>query len=143
MTGGGGPQGIPERAGAERPGFEVLSSATFLLGQYPQPSSDVAVTRVRRALAGWGTTMIVVPDQSDRPQFEKGYHTAYALALFTAATGRPPRYEDRAWVWDDVGHPGPRRSMDTGSFQACVDRGGAQSQRAGLVPPCIMAGSTT
>jgi hypothetical protein len=143
MVGGGGPQGIPERAGAERPGFEVLSSATFLLGQFPQPSSNLAVARVRKALAGWGTTMIVVPDQSDQPQSEKGFHTGYALALFTAATGRPPRYVDRAWVWQDVARPRPQRSMDTASFEACVDRGGARSQRAGLVPPCIMARSTT
>jgi hypothetical protein len=141
MTGGGGPQGIPQRAGAERAGFEVLSSATFLLGQYPQASADAAVTAVRKALAGWGTTTIVVPNQSGRPQYDRGYHTAYALGLFTAATGRPPRYVDRAWVWSGVRTPDPQRLMATGAFQACVDRGGAASQRAGLVPPCVMHGS--
>ena len=42
---GGGPQGQPFRAGAARPGFEVLSAASLPLG--PAPAADTCST-VRR-----------------------------------------------------------------------------------------------
>jgi hypothetical protein len=97
---------------------------------------------VRNALAGWRTTTVVVPNQTGRPAYDQGTHTAYALGLFTAALGRPPHYVDRAWVWSDVTRLQPQRHMDTQSFQACVTGGGLGFQKAGAVPPCVMAGSS-
>jgi len=98
QAGGGGPQGQPSRAGAARPGFEVLFHASLPLG--PEPQATAAnVTAVRRAMALWRVTTVVVPDQPDLPAYEQGRSATYAVGLLTAVLGVAPDYQDDAWVW--------------------------------------------
>ena len=54
--------------------------------------SAVGLGNVRAALRSWGASYVVVTNRGSLP--------ADAAAVFTAATGRPPVVEDRAWVWD-------------------------------------------
>jgi hypothetical protein len=98
MAGGGGPGGIPARAGKERAGLEVLNrSSVSFTGPPPLTSRNVGA--VRSALQGWGVTMIVVPDPSGLPLYDRGSDVGSAVRLFTAVTGRPPHFHDDAWTW--------------------------------------------
>ena len=122
MVGGGGPGVAPSRAGPERPGFELLADASLPLSPEPQPTS-ANLAAIRRAMAGWGVTTVVVPDQPELPTYERGRSVAYAVGLFTAALGRHPVYQDRAWVWDGVRQAGSSIVLSSAAFQACVGNG--------------------
>ncbi len=89
QAGGGGPEGEPGRAGGSRPGFEVLVDASLPLGPAPGPDPST-LAAVRRALAAWEVTTIVVPDQPDLPVYAQGRSPAYAAGLFTAVDGPGP-----------------------------------------------------
>jgi hypothetical protein len=143
QAGGGGPQGIPSRAGKERAGFVVLTSASFGFPAVPTATPQ-NVEAVRSALRGWGVTVVVVPDPAGTPQYDRGVSTPSALGLFTAAIGRSPRYTHRAWTWTDVGSPGPPLTVSTEAFQRCTTDEVWRSDPQG-VPNCLMAaaGSTT
>jgi len=136
MAGGGGPEGVPSRAGKERAGFVVLSAVSFSGHGFPPPTAE-EVDAVRKALVGWGVTLIVVPDPAGRPGYDQGMDTPSALGLFTSAVGRPPRYADGAWVWGDVQALGPPVLISTEDFGRCttdqVWRSGPQG-----VPACVM-----
>ncbi len=54
--------------------------------------SAVGLRHLRAALRSWGAAYVVVTNRGGLP--------ADAAAVFTAATGRPPVVQDRAWVWD-------------------------------------------
>ena len=101
QAGGGGPQGQPSRAGAARPGFEVLSAASLPLGPAPDPT-PAAVADVRRALALWRVTTVVVPDQPGLPVYEQGRSTPYAVGFWTSVLGTAPTFDHAAWVWGTV-----------------------------------------
>ncbi len=102
MPGGGGPGVVPSRAGAERPGYELLARASDPLDA-PPPITSATLAAMRRALAGWGVGTVVVPSQADLPSYDRGRPVPYAVGLFTALTGRLPVEQDSAWVWR--GHP--------------------------------------
>ena len=138
LVGGGGPGSVPQRAGAERPGFIVLSNATVFLDQATayQPSS---VAQVRRALQGWGTTLVVIPDQPELPAYDKGFNTAYAVALITAALGAPPGYVARAWTWSVPAHPPPSLTVDPAAFRSCVGNVNFPVGDRRSVPNCMVA----
>src|SRR5205807_5260008 len=91
LAGGAGPQALPARAGKERPGVEVLTAASLSLPG-PPPGTAATVDAVRQAIAGWGVTMVVVPDPLRLPSYEQGRATGWALGMFTAATGRRPEF---------------------------------------------------
>ncbi len=138
QAGGGGPEGEPDRAGEARAGFEVLLKASLPLGPAPGPDrSDLAA--VRAAIGDWGVTTIVVPEQADLPQYERGRSTAYAVGLFTAATGRRPAYRHSAWVWSTVADHDQPVPMTQQAFDSCVT--GPVSTRASrqAVASCILA----
>jgi hypothetical protein len=137
QAGGGGPQGQPSRAGTARPGFEVLVDASLPLGPAPQPTT-ANLLAVRSALAQWRVTTIVVPDQETLPLYERGRSSAYAVAFFTAAMGRPPAYIDSAWVWSAVSRVGGPVAVTTTAFNACVTRSSTTVLRAQAVPSCIL-----
>ena len=86
---GGGPQGQPSRAGAARPGFEVLSAASLPLGPAPVPTATT-VAAVRSALRQWKVTTVVVPDQPGLPVYAPGRGGPYAAGFFTAVLRRGP-----------------------------------------------------
>jgi hypothetical protein len=136
QAGGGGPQGIPSRAGKERAGFVVLTSVAFGFPAVPSATPE-NVDAVRSALRGWGVTVVVVPDPASRPKYDQGVSTPSALGLFTAAIGRSPQYTHGAWTWVDVGSPGPPLRVSTEAFQRCTIEQVWRSDPQG-VPDCIM-----
>jgi len=135
MVGGGGPGITPSRAGKEAPGFNVLNQASLPLGPAPAPTA-ANLDAIRRAVAGWGVTTVVVPDQPALPTYERGRSVPYAVALFTAALGRAPSFTSKAWVWNDVGHRGAAVPMTNAAFAACTDLGGARGGAAAAA--CVL-----
>ena len=55
--------------------------------------------RLRDSLRSWGASYVVVTNRGSLP--------TEAAAVFTAAIGRPPVIEDRAWVWNLGARPLP------------------------------------
>jgi hypothetical protein len=135
MVGGGGPGITPSRAGRETPGFNLLAQASLPLGPAPTPTA-ASLRAIRQAMAGWGVTTVVVPDQPALPTYERGRSVPYAVALFAAALGRAPVFSSNEWVWDDVAHPGVAVPMTTAAFAACVDIGGAHGGDAAAA--CVL-----
>ena len=140
VVGGGGPGGVPARAGKERPGQEVLSAASFSVSG-PPPGTNSNVLAVRQALAGWGVTTAVVPNPSGLPRYEQGTSPETALGLLTAAIGRPPEYRDDAWVWAGVQSPAAVLSVSPSSFVQCTAGGLVQAGSRLAIPDCIIAAS--
>jgi hypothetical protein len=139
LVGGGGPGGLPVRAGKERAGLVVVSAASFSLTGPPKPTA-ANVTVLRRALAGWGVTQVVIPDPATLPRYDRGTSTASALGLFTLAVGRPPQYVDGSWVWSAVRTPAPVRSISTTAFASCTTAA-VGSNGHDAVGACVMATS--
>lgn len=137
QAGGGGPKGEPGRAGAARPGFDVLVDASLPLGPAPGPDLST-LTAVRRALAAWEVTTIVVPDQPDLPAYSQGRSPRYAAGFFTAVMGRAPRYVASAWVWSAVGRSPPPRPVSPAAFGACTAGAGSPAGSPLAVPDCIL-----
>ena len=140
LVGGGGPEGLPARAGREKPGFEVMSAMSFSLDGPPEPSA-ANIEALREALGGWGVTIVVVPDQSVLPTYDRGTNPASALGLFTLAIGRPPQFHDDAWVWNGVQSLSPRLVTATDAFDRCtgIPLLGAESGLA--VTSCVVVKS--
>lgn len=123
QVGGGGPQGVANRAGSARAGFNILSHLAFSV-TVPQPvPSHKMLAAVRHALRVWGTTTVVVsPERRRVPQLLQGHNPVYAAAFMTAALGRPPTLEAGSWVWNGVStdHQAPL-NVTTKYFNYCVD----------------------
>jgi hypothetical protein len=139
MVGGGGPGGVIERTGAERPGAAAVARASFsFTGQRLRPG-DVAATR--RALVGWGVDEAVLPDEPDLPAYDRVTSVPYAVAFLTAVTGRAPRLQAGSWVW-----PHAARDLPTGpgptpaALAACEAPGDGGSPAAiGREAACVLA----
>ncbi len=102
------------------------------------------MTAVRRALAGWGVTDVVVPAPSELvPASERAAPTAWALGLLTLAVGRPPVYADGAWVWSAVRTPSSRRTISADAFDACTEPGRLDGAARLGVPECVLASSAS
>ncbi len=137
MAGGAGPGGVLARAGKERPGQTVINNVSLsLYGTSPVTPTDVVA--VRKALEGWGVTMVVVPDPSGLPPYDRGDHPSEALGLFTLAIGRKPQFQQDAWVWTNVGSPGPSVSISAQEFANCTDDQHWNSQSRQAVPDCVL-----
>ena len=136
MVGGGGPGITPSRAGPEAPGFAVLARASLPLSPPPMPSA-ANLDAIRRALAGWGVTTVVIPDQPALPTYDRGRSVPYAVGLFTAVLGRPPRSQADAWVWNDVAHAGPPVPISPSAFVACTSVGPGASD-ASAAAACVL-----
>ncbi len=119
QAGGGGPQGVATRAGAEKAGFRLIASLGF--GFTAAPSGTPAqLAAVRQALRGWRVTMVVIPEQADRPVLLRGRSPAYAAAFMTAALGTAPVLQSGAWVWPDVDLSRPALRVPAESLLACA-----------------------
>ena len=105
MVGGGGPGSISEHAGKELVGQTYLGNLSIAGG--PQAITRPEIVAVRQALDGWGVTMVVVPDPSPLPLYERLHEVRITAMLLSAATGRPPIRQADAWVWTGVDHAGP------------------------------------
>lgn len=141
MVGGGGPEGLPFRAGKERPGLEVISAASISLLGAPDPT-DSNIMAVRQALEGWGVTVVVIPDPANLPRYDQGTNPALAIGLFTLAIGRPPKFVDDAWVWSDVHTPAGRRSISARAFAQCT-LPSPTAARPDSIPGCVMGTSVS
>jgi hypothetical protein len=118
MVGGGGPGSILSRAGRERAGQAYIGNLS--LTQTPGPVTPEQVALTRRALDGWGVTMVVVPDTSRLPSYERLGNESYIAAVVTAAVGRAPVRQAGAWVWSGVNHAGPSVQATTTELSACA-----------------------
>lgn len=136
MVGGGGPGITPSRAGPEAPGFDVLARASLPLSPPPIPTA-ANLGAIREALAGWGVTTVVVPDQPAMPTYNRGRSVPYAVGLFTAALGEAPVRRDSAWVWSSVGQAPPPVPLSSAAFDACTatTRSGSEVADCVLSPP--------
>lgn len=119
MVGGSGPEALPQRAGDEVAGFELVSAMSFSLGGAPSPS-PANVRTLREALANWGVTIVVFPVPSSLPRYSRGTSSGSALGLLTLAIGKRPGFVDDAWVWNDVRSSGPMLSISGEEFTSCV-----------------------
>ncbi len=140
MVGGGGPGGVPTRAGKERAGFEVISAVSFSLVGPPAPS-PANIEAVRQALAGWGVTIVVVPDPARLPRYDQGTGPASALGFFTLAIGRPPHFTDDAWVWTGVQTPSPLLVVSGTNFVGCTAVPSLDAASGHAVISCVLANS--
>ncbi len=141
LVGGGGPGSVPQRAGRERPGFTVLSDATVsvdpVTGYLPS-----TVSSVRQAITGWGTTLVVIPDQPGLPAYDQGDQTGYALAMTTAALGEAPRFEASAWVFSVGRRPAGPLLVAPGALRSCVGGANFPSGPPLRIPDCVLGAAT-
>jgi hypothetical protein len=140
LVGGSGPESIPQRAGVERAGQQVIADATFSLTGPPKPTK-ANVDAVRQALTHWGVTTIVVADPSSLPRYDRGTNPAAAVALFTVAVGRAPQFTDDAWVWSGVQSLDHPLSVSAGAFARCSSAPVWGSPRHQAVPECVITAS--
>jgi hypothetical protein len=140
QAGGGGPQGTPERAGRERPGFLVLASLAF--GFTVPPSGTAAqLSDVRRAIDEWGVDMVVVPREPGLPAEIRGHDPEYVSGFMTAALGESPVYETGSWVWNHVELRRAAIPLGPDTLFACTVRAERRPFTPGAVPACVVAGS--
>jgi hypothetical protein len=135
---GGGPQGQPYRAGAARPGFEVLSAASLPLGSAPDPT-PANLAAVRHALRIWGVTTVVVPDPAGLPLYEQGRSGAYASGFFSAVFGTPPVYRDSAWVWNAISSAPAPAPLSAAEFARCTTGTVAAVASRVVVANCVLS----
>jgi hypothetical protein len=102
QAGGGGPQGVANRAGSAEGGFRLLSRMGFGIGK-PEPAGTPAqYAAVRHALAVWQVNTVVIATNPAETSALRGREPAYVAAFMTAALGRLPTVQAGAWVWDNV-----------------------------------------
>ncbi len=139
MVGGGGPGGVVQRAGAQRAGAEAIARASFTFTPPALRAGDVTATR--RALAAWGVTGVVLPDQPGLAPYDRVTSVPYTAAFVTAVLGRAPVRRAGSWVWTGVGRgmpvgPGPTPA----AVDRCVALGGTGSPAAvARVADCVLA----
>jgi len=141
MAGGSGPGSILQRAGQERAGQLTLANLS-LAGTTNVTSSEIP--GVRKALDGWGVTMVVVPDPSSLPIYEQVRNLRAIVTVMTAAIGRAPVHHADAWVWSAVNHSGPPVATTTLHLNECgggpVNNSVAAASQAAH---CVLSGSAT
>ncbi len=138
MADGSGPAAVPQRAGAEGPGEQVLSDLTFAL--FPAPDGSPSQLRdVRTALGGWRVTTVVVPNQVGPVLFGQGRSAPYAAGFFTAALGRLPIIEDDAWVWNDVASSPAPLQISRSTLLSCWKLATRDPADAEAAPRCVLA----
>jgi hypothetical protein len=141
LVGTGGPSGVPQRAGPERPGDVVIGGISAPIGTNDrlQPG-DIAA--VRLALDQWGVTKVVIPDQDGLPAYDQISSVTLAAGMVTAATGIRPTYQDGAWVWT-LTHQGLRPPASEQRLAECVPNRGSRSVAAvQTVTDCVAGRST-
>jgi hypothetical protein len=146
QAGGGGPQGVPKRAGTARPGFETLRRLAFSVNESQPMGTRAELLSVRHAIAVWQVNTVVVAPQPHASYLLQGHDPTYAAAFMTAALGRLPHISAGAWVWDDVNvaHAPPVVPMPPGRLDTCVskdERVDALSSATLRVSRCVLASS--
>jgi len=148
QAGGGGPEGTSARAGAARPGFDVLNVLSFGFSPSEPPATAAAFAATRQALSIWKVnTVVIAPDPSGDPR-QQGHDPGFAAAYMTAVLGRPPVIQSGAWVWDDVstgrGSNAAAGVVTGAQLQGCVARAEMTTRRGVVIastgiPRCVVA----
>ena len=138
MPGGGGPAGTVARAGTEAPGFAVLRAASVLLTPAPTEAGP-SLAAVRRAMAAWGVTMVVVPDDTGLPTYDRGRGTDFAVGFFTAVLGSVPIRQADAWVWPRASHTPPPSPISAAALAVCTGGSGGTLPDGAQVARCVLA----
>jgi hypothetical protein len=140
IVGGGGPGGVLQRAGKERPGQTYIASVSTY-GSEQGAVTPAEVTAVRRALDDWGVTTVVVPDTAQFPAYQQVRSASLAAVLMTAATGQGPVREAGAWVWTGLTHAGPPIVPSSGALAQCAPatRSVDNGVGAGAAAACVLA----
>ena len=143
MATGAGPQSVPQRAGRERLGLGIITAASSLFSTLA-PATPRNVDAVRRALAGWGVTLLAIPNPDTlMPRYSRVSSTAWALGLFTVVLHRVPQFRGDTWVWTDVTTLGRGHhfSISDAAFAACTTPQIYQSPSRLAVPNCVLRSS--
>ena len=139
MVGEGGPGGILVQSGKELGGATVLAAASSP-NVAPRALTAQDVTNVRRALDDWRVTMVVIPDQSNLPIYDRITSVTFAAALITAATGQRPVHQADAWVWAGLGHTHRVAVDDTALLARCLQGVGSRGVPAvSRATACVVA----
>ncbi|HVX20524.1 MAG TPA: hypothetical protein VHB02_04185 [Acidimicrobiales bacterium] len=139
QAGGGGPQGLPSRAGAARAGMEVLDALSSGFSPSEPTGTAAELRSVRAALRTWGVGTVVVPRQVGPPLIGQGRDAAYAAGFFTAVLGRTPRIQADAWVWTDVARSPPPLAVGPTTLLRCWGAGRRAPVPSPVVPACVAA----
>ncbi len=135
---GAGPQSVPERAGPERAGQAILVGAGSLFATLAPPTA-AGVGSVRRAIAGWRVTTVVVPDPAVLvPRTDRTAATAWALGYLTLAVGRAPRLQAGAWEWSGARAPAARRAITRRAFDRCTAPSRLRALGGTAVATCVL-----
>ena len=139
MVGGGGPDGVVQRSGAERAGYAAIGRASFSFTRQVLRPGDVAATR--RALASWGVSGTVLPDGPGLAPYDRVTSVPYTVAFVTAVTGRGPTRRLGSWVWSGLDGDLPTTPGPTpGALAGCVTLGASGSPAAmERVATCVLA----
>jgi hypothetical protein len=144
MATGAGPESILQRAGRERAGQAVIGAASFSLNGTPKPTT-ANIDALRKALAGWGVTLIAVPNpKSLVPPFDQFDNAAWALGMFTVVLHHEPQFRGDTWVWPNVnalGRGGHHYSISDAAFAACTTPQIYLSPSRLAVPNCVLRSS--
>lgn len=136
QAGGGGPAGVPARAGDHQRAALVLDEGSLGLGPLPSISRG-NVHAVRSALVAWGVTTIVVPLDGGLPRYERGRSRPWAVAFMTAVEGTAPHLEHLALVWHaTTGLSAVRPRPGASAALSC------ESARILEVPACVLRSLT-
>ena len=139
LVGGGGPEGLPLRAGKERAGLVVVSSASISLGR-----TAAAVDRECHRPAPRSGRVGGGPDRHRRPgqlaPLRPGHRHAIGPRTLHPGCRSPAAVCRRAWVWSAVRTPGAPLSISTTAFDRCTSNEvWHRSHQA--VPDCVTAAS--
>jgi hypothetical protein len=117
LVGGGGPGSLLERAGPEAAGQSAIS--TVSTGAPHDLITPAQIHAVRRALEGWGVTMVVIPDPYQLPLYDRLPNVRSTAMLISAATGQAPIRRAGAWVWTEIDRAGPSHLVTASRSAAC------------------------
>jgi hypothetical protein len=140
QAGGGGPEGTPARAGAARPGFEVLAHLAFSVNIRQPSGTPAELAAVRRALAVWKVNTVVIAPRAASSFLLQGHDPTYAAAFMTAVLGRPPHISAGAWVWStppSSSPASPTSLASPSSAHAFLSQAPALTVLPGQIDSCV------
>ncbi len=144
LVGGGGI--VPAPPSHPTPAQRVEAAASRDLGALsfgfvPVPRITAAeVVRLRRAVALWGVTQIVVPAEEGTPPALRARSVPLALATFTAVVGRGPAFTDGSWTWNLTGDTTAPLAVVAGTVEGCATASGAAADPS-VAATCVLDAS--
>jgi hypothetical protein len=140
MVGAGGPAARVTPPGVEREGQAVVTEISGSFAVSWITADDVHI--LRQALAAWGVTAVVLPDQPRLPAYEQVPSVTDTAAVLTAAIGSPPTRQASAWVWHDIAGAPAGTSAAAGRLVGCTSGVPAGGTAAVVRATACVAGRT-